>query len=130
MFDSLMAVSLMISAVDKLTGPVRRMQKVLGNFERTVQAGKNMQEWGKNTGMMGGAAWMAGKSIARAGEAMIQPFLGFEQAMAAARTVTQSTGGSIDKSMQMLKKTALQWSEAHTQSGGCWIHLGQPGTSM
>ncbi len=116
MFDNLMAVSLVISAVDKLTGPVRRMQKALGNFERAVHVGQVMQDWGKNTAMMGGAAWMAGKSIAQAGASMMQPFLGLEQAMAAAKTVTVSTSGSIEKSMQTLKKAALAWSEAHKQS--------------
>ena len=114
--EGLYKLGLVISAIDRLTGPARKMGQAIANLEKSALRAKKALEFGKTmtqaAAVTAGAAFVIGAGLGR----IVAPVVEVEEAMAPLRTVITSTMGSIDTSMAMSKKAAMDWARAHTDS--------------
>ena len=64
--DSLYNLSVIVSVVDKLTGPVKRMAETFQNFEKTVQKARGMIDFGQRMAVSGALVQGAADTMVRA----------------------------------------------------------------
>lgn len=86
--DSIFNLSVIIAAVDQLTGPVRGMAQAIGDLDRMAARGVEMQEWGTRMSVAAAMTDAAANRMASVIRGPIDAAAGFEQAMAMVRAVT------------------------------------------
>ncbi|NHM25465.1 phage tail tape measure protein [Desulfofundulus sp. TPOSR] len=64
--DSLYNLSVIVSVVDKLTGPVKKMAETFQNFEKTVQKARGMIDFGQRMAVSGALVQGAADTMVRA----------------------------------------------------------------
>jgi len=86
--DSIFNLSVIVAAVDNLTGPVREMARRMGDLDRVAERGRAMQDWGTRMSIAGAMTQGAASQMMRAIRGPIEAAAQFEQSMAAVRAVT------------------------------------------
>lgn len=109
------------SLVDKMTGPVQKIQKAFMACEKTINAGKAMQDFGAKVGLTGAVIGAAAAKANTVISEMKAPYMEVEESLLALSTVTTTTMGGMDKSMEMTKQKAIAWSKAHRESANQYI---------
>ena len=109
-------VGVEFSARDNASEKIKKIQNTFMKCEKMVQRGQAMQAFGQKMGLtsavVGAAAVKANDFIS----SMKQPFMEVEESLLALRTVTTTTMGGMDKSMEMTKQKAIEWSKSHRDS--------------
>ena len=131
-----MAFGVVMSLVDRLTAPLKGATKQLDLFGATMKkvdavtnkgvrmdAIDKMKDWGRQTREAGNKTMAVGGIMTGVGVEMrhlagdfMAPFDEFERSLSFVRTVAPGTFGSVAADMTALKKTAVDWSMAHTDS--------------
>jgi TP901 family phage tail tape measure protein len=109
-------LAVMISWVDKMTGPAKKTFAMLKNQEQMINKGQAWAEYGKNMSVSGAMVQGAADRMIGSLRSILGPSEEVNDSMASLETVTTSTMGSIDKSMAASKKAAIQWSKIHANS--------------
>ena len=119
--DQVMKLSIMYTVIDKATEPIRKLKNTLTNFEKIAQNGRGMQEWGTRLGMTAAVVSATSDKMNGYVSSLKQPYMEVEDALLALQTVTTSSYGDMQKSMQMTQKSAIEWSKKHRDSAAQYI---------
>lgn len=119
--DQVMKLSIMYTVIDKATEPIRKLKNTLTNFEKFAQNGRGMQEWGTRLGMTAAVVSATSDKMNGYVSSLKQPYMEVEDALLALQTVTTSSYGDMQKSMQMTQKSAIEWSKKHRDSAAQYI---------
>jgi len=79
--DSLYNLAVIVSVVDKLTGPVQQMAKTFSNFENTIQKATGMVDFGNRMAVSGALIQGAADQSARALTSLLAPTAENERAL-------------------------------------------------
>jgi len=133
-----------LSLVDRVTGPLRGVASSLGKVRQAASAfqqgdlfsdirrnglldpsrwdawGVQMREHGMR--FMKAGAWVSASAMAMRGgiRGLSEPFVEFEHALSAVRTVAPGTFGDVRKDLEQVKRAALAWSQTHTDSASAF----------
>ncbi|MEY8882533.1 phage tail tape measure protein [Donghicola sp. XS_ASV15] len=91
--DSIFNLSVIIAAVDNLTGPVREMVRSMEGLDRMAARGREMQDWGTRMSIAGAMTQGAANQMMAAINGPIEAAAQFEQSMALVRAVTTNITG-------------------------------------
>lgn len=119
--ESIYKLGVIVSAVDKLTGPVKNMAGSVQNLEDQMNKAKKMVDFGQRLSIAGAMTQGAADQMKGTLKGLLQPTLDLKSAMKPLETVTTSTMGSIEESLNATKKAAVDWSKTHTQSADEYI---------
>ena len=112
-----------IEAIDKVSGPSKKMMESLQGLERLAQKSEAMINYGHRLSLTGGLVNEAGRRMLAVADDILAPSKAFEAAAKPLETVISSTLGSVAKSMAMAKKAALEWSKAHADSAADFLAM-------
>ncbi|MDI3547883.1 MAG: hypothetical protein PWR10_1535 [Halanaerobiales bacterium] len=119
--ESIYKLGVIVSAVDKLTGPVKKMVGSVQNLENRMNKAQNMIDFGQRMAISGAMVQGAADKMVGTMENIMAPALDLQAAMRPLETVTTSTMGSIQKSLEKTKQAALDWSKTHANSADEYI---------
>lgn len=119
--ESIFKLGVIVSAVDKLTGPVQKMVGSVQNLENKMNKAQNMIDFGQRMAISGAMVQGAADRMTGIMKDMLDPVLDLQSAMKPLETVTTSTMGSIQKSLDKTKESALEWSKVHANSADEYI---------
>lgn len=114
--DSIFKLGVMVSVIDKLTGPVRRMIGSVQGLQKTMERGQGMAEFGRQTAVNGALMMASAEKMGKAIFGIIDPFERVQDAAAPLETMITSTMGSTQKSMEASKRAAIDWMKKYNQS--------------
>lgn len=114
--QSLFKLGMVFMAIDRLTGPARQMAKAVGDLEKSALRARKAMDFGRTMMTAGAAAGGAAYAIGAGLQQIIAPAAEVQDAMAPLKTVMTSTLGSVDASMALSRKTAMEWARTHTDS--------------
>jgi TP901 family phage tail tape measure protein len=113
--DQLMKLAVVVSVLDKLTGPVRKMAESMKGFERAAQRGMKVAEFGAKMGVAGVLVGDAAGRAKAALQGMMQPMVELEDRLGELRTVVTPASGSVVDAMGQMKSAAVDWSKNYSQ---------------
>ena len=116
-----MILSAVYQAVDKVTGPVRKMTASVRNFENLTRRGRGMQEWGTKAAIGAAMVSEASTKIEGALNKIKEPYLSLEREVAGLDQVMKSSGQNHVASMNAAKKAAVDWEKQHGDSAASFI---------
>ncbi|GAB6100441.1 hypothetical protein JCM16358_23200 [Halanaerocella petrolearia] len=119
--ESIYKLGVIVSAVDKLTGPVREMVGSVQNLEDNMNHAQKTIDLGQKMATTGAAVSGAAATMGFGLKSIIDPASQVKSELQKLKTVTTSTMGSIDKSLANTRKRAVEWSKAHTNSAQEYI---------
>ncbi|MDD2870080.1 phage tail tape measure protein [Neomegalonema sp.] len=102
--DSVFNLSVIIAAIDHLTGPVRRMASQMGDLDRVAGRGAAMRDWGTRASVAGALVEGAAGKMTRAIRGPIEIAAEFQEAMSLVGAVTKDITG---EQLEALRKQAL-----------------------
>ncbi len=113
---NLYRLGVIVSAVDQLTSPVGKMINSMKNLEKVSDRAANMEKLGKSTGMVA-VGMGVGFKVAKDGiVSVISAGDQYVSGLKTLSTVTTSTVGSIEKSMQIAGNATMEWIKKHNTS--------------
>lgn len=119
--ESIYKLGVIVSAVDKLTGPVRKMVGSVQGLEDRMNKAQNMINFGQRMAISGAMVQGAADKMTRTIQNIVRPSLDLQAAMKPLETVTTSTMGSMQKSLDKTKQAAIEWSKVHANSADEYI---------
>lgn len=119
--ESVYKLGVIVSAIDKLTGPVRKMAGSIQGLQRVAEKAKKMVDFGDRMGITGAMVQAAGVTMITAFTGILAPTMQVESAMAALKTVTTSTMGSVEASLNASKQAAIDWARVHSDSADTFL---------
>lgn len=119
--ESIYKLGVIVSAVDKLTSPVKDMVGSVKNLESNMNRAQKTIDLGQKMTTTGAAVSGAAATMAFGLKSIIDPSMRVKSELQKLKTVTTSTMGSIDKSLSHTRKKAIEWSKAHTNSAQEYI---------
>ncbi len=119
-----LALSAVYTAVDKMTGPVRKMTGSVNNFDNGLKkSGQNLRDWGARVGAMSVIASEGGNIVKRVASDMGQPFFELDRKLGGLERNIKSSGQNQVASMQAAKKAAQEWERVHNGSAAAYIEM-------
>lgn len=115
-----------VEAVDKLTGPAKRMVGGLKDIEKMAKRGDCMIKYGQRMALTGALVNEAGRRMVGSIQSIMEPTLAVEAAskpLESSLDATNTTLGSISKSMNAARRAALDWSRAHADSAQSFLSM-------
>ncbi len=109
------------SAMDKVTGPVRKMMQAVSNFENMTRNGKGMQEWGTKVAIGAAMVGAAGDKIKSTLKGIAEPYMELEMQLVGLDQVIKSSGNNQVASLAAAKKAAKDWEKQHGDSAAKFI---------
>lgn len=114
-------VGVEFSAKDNASEKIKKIQDTFMKCEKMMAAGQKMQAFGQRLGLTSAVIGSAAVSANNFISSMKEPFMEVEESLLALSTVTTTTMGGMDKSMEMTKQKAIAWSKAHRESANQYI---------
>lgn len=114
-------VGVEFSAKDNASEKIKKIQDTFMKCEKMMAAGQKMQAFGQRLGLTSAVVGSAAVSANNFISSMKEPFMEVEESLLALSTVTTTTMGGMDKSMEMTKQKAIAWSKAHRESANQYI---------
>jgi TP901 family phage tail tape measure protein len=107
--NGMMALGIVMSLKDKLSGPARKVMDSLKGIEKAAELGRRIR--GRGLEMQGiGALW---NEIGQRGAGAMRAFMGeaydLDDALASVRTISSGTFGSVEADVQAVSKAAREW---------------------
>ncbi|MDR3561909.1 MAG: phage tail tape measure protein [Negativicutes bacterium] len=116
MLEGLFKLSVIYSAVDKMTGPVKGMASTVMGFEKSMQQATGMVHYGQRLGLTAAVVSESAQKMKSVMMGFVEPFAAVQQPLAKLQTATTSTMGSMDQSMKMTMNSAKSWSKQHVDT--------------
>ncbi|MCR4442968.1 MAG: hypothetical protein QHH10_12105 [Peptococcaceae bacterium] len=119
--ESLFKLGVIFSVIDKITGPANKIAQSVANLDKNMQKAKGVVEFGQRIAVS--AAFLEGSAQKMRGQIgkMVEPVAVVNDRLAALSTVTTSTMGSIDKSMELTGQRAMEWEKLHREVADKYI---------
>lgn len=114
--QGLMKLSVIVSLVDKLSGPVQRMAGSFSNLDQLMERGQGLVRAGQQMGLTGALISESAGRMRSSLMGLLDPMLAVEERMRPLQTVTTSTMGSMQASLDATVQAAREWAKAHRQS--------------
>lgn len=114
--NALYNLSVMFSAIDKMTGPTKKIFNTIKDAEKTIESGQKMAEYGKQLSLAGMMVQGSADKIMGALKSICEPSIELQDNLTFLSTVTTSTMGSVEKSMAATQKAAIDWEKKHSAS--------------
>ena len=111
--DSIFNLSVIIAAVDNLTGPVREMVRSMEGLDRMAARAREMQDWGTRMSIAGAMTQGAATQMMAAIRGPIETAAEFQEAMALVNAVTTDI---TQAEFEALRRQALELGAATTFS--------------
>jgi len=112
--ESLFKLGVIVTAIDKLTGPARKMAQAVTNLDKTMERARGMVEFGQRMSLSGALVQGAADKMRDTVFGIMEPLTALEDAAAPLATVITSTMGGVEKSMEAATAAAVEWSKKHT----------------
>lgn len=112
----LFRLGVIVELIERVTGPARRAIGAIANLEQAAKKATAIAAMAGTIGMAGTAASQAAEMWRGAVFDILQPTAAVSESMAAMQTVTTSTMGSMQRSLEATKKAAIDWSRGHRDS--------------
>lgn len=119
--DTIFKLGIVVSVLDRLTGPVRTMARSVADLEKTMAAARAMVDFGQRMGLAGAVVSESAQKMRAVVAGILEPVARVEDAMASLRTVITPTMGSIEKSMKAARQAAIAWSKEHADSAETFL---------
>ncbi len=113
MWESLYKLGVIVSVLDKITGPTKKMAESIINLEKTAKAGQGIVDYGQRMAIGGALIQGAADKMAGAVKNIYKPMESVEGALAPLYNATTSTMGGIEKSLQASARAAGNWEKIH-----------------
>lgn len=120
--ESLFKLGVIVTAIDKLTGPARKMAQAVGNLDKSIQGAKGMVEFGQRMTLSGALIQGAADKMRDSVFGIMEPLKAVEDASAPLATVVTSTMGGVEKSLEAATSAALDWSKNHRDAADEFIN--------
>lgn len=119
--DSLFKLGVIFSVIDKITGPTKQIAQSVADLDKNIQKSKGVVEFGQRLAVS--AAFLEGSAQKMRGTVagMVEPVAVVNDRLAALSTVTTSTMGTVDKSMEMTGRRAMEWEKIHRETADKYI---------
>ena len=114
-------VGVEFSAKDNASEKIKKIQDTFMKCEKIIEKGQKMQAFGQRLGLTSAVIGSAAVSANNFISSMKEPYMEVEESLLALSTVTTTTMGGMDKSMEMTKQKAIAWSKAHRESANQYI---------
>lgn len=105
--ESLYKLAVMVSAMDNLTGPIRKMSESFSNFEKLIQSSKGIVDWGNRMAVSGALVQGAADSGIRALTSLMKPVMEVETAMGEMASVGIKDMNALSKAAEAF---TFKWS--------------------
>lgn len=113
--DSIYKLGILFSVIDQVSGPTRKMMNEVVNFEKNIQRAKGAIDFGQRMAVSGALVQGAAQQMRGVLGTIVEPVATVNDSLAALSTVTTSTMGDMNKSMEFTKKAAIAWEKNHRE---------------
>lgn len=114
-------LAVMVSLVDKMTGPAKKVFGQLKNYEQMIATGRGWADYGKHMSVSGAMVQGAADQMINALSSVLGPTTAVNDEIAKLETVTTSTMGSMTQSMNTTRKAAFEWSKIHADTAAKFV---------
>src|SRR5690606_11924204 len=98
------------------SGPVQRMAGSFSNLDQLMERGQGLVRAGQQMGLTGALISESAGRMRSSLTGLLDPMLAVEERMRPLQTVTTSTMGSMQASLDATVQAAREWAKAHRQS--------------
>jgi TP901 family phage tail tape measure protein len=113
---------LVVSVLDRLTGPVQGMAKQMARFQASIQAASTkLKKWGEGVGDWGKKISIGAAAGAVALAGLLRPTMAVDKASRALQTVITPMYGSMEEDMKRVRTAAQEWEKTHVGSAEQFI---------
>jgi TP901 family phage tail tape measure protein len=112
----MMKLSVIVGLVDKLSGPVQKMASNFSNLDRLAERGQGLVKAGQQMGLTGALVQGSAQKMQDSLMNLLNPMMAIEERMKPLETVTTSTMGSMQASLDATLEAAREWARGHRQS--------------
>lgn len=121
-------LSLIVRAVDQMTGPVRAMRRALGGLQSGVMAaGRQLRQFGQAAAVTGGLMIGAGAAMAAGMAQPVSAAMDFGAAMSSVQAVSNATSEEMSALSDQAKMLGSTTAFSASQAAGGMKFLGQAG---
>jgi TP901 family phage tail tape measure protein len=114
--DSLFNMAVILTAVDHFSGPMQRVARSMTAFDRMAERGHAWSRVGQQITVASALTQGAATVMQRGLMSVLQPAQDVEDALAMVATVVQPMEGTVGDALGRVKREALEWSKAHTDT--------------
>ncbi|MGI6542973.1 MAG: phage tail tape measure protein [Limnochordia bacterium] len=112
----MMKLSVIVGLVDKLSGPVQKMASNFSDLDRLAERGQGLVKAGQQMGLTGALIQGSAQKMQSSLMNLLNPMMEIEERMKPLETVTTSTMGSMQASLDATLAAAREWAREHRQS--------------
>lgn len=113
---SMLRLSMLFSATDGLTGPIRSMVQSLGDLENVAARGTALVRLGDQVSSAGQRVTDAGATLRSGMASILNPVMAVEDSLAELQTVWSPAMGTMEEAMGRAQAAAVEWSNDHKAS--------------
>lgn len=122
MFGAIFTTALIVSVLDRLTGPVQGMAKQMARFQASIQAAsQKLKKWGESVGDWGKKVSVGAAAGAVALWGILRPTQAVDRASRALETVVTPMYGSMEEDLRRVREAASAWAKEHVGSSAKFI---------
>jgi TP901 family phage tail tape measure protein len=119
--ESIYKLGVIVSAVDKLTGPTRKMIKSVQNLEDNMKRAQKTINFGKKMTTTGAAVTGAAVTMGAGLKSLLSPAMEVKTALQKLESQAAPSIQNLDKFMGEARKSAVAWSKDHSDSASSYI---------
>jgi len=121
-FGAAFTAALILTVIDRLTGPLGRAAGSVARFQAIIQGGsKKLRDWGDKVSGWGKSVSIAAAAGAAALWGILRPTAAIDKATRALQTVVTPMYGSMEADLKRVRAAADDWSRAHVGAADQFI---------
>ncbi len=124
---SLFKLSVLVQAIDQLSGPIRQMQQAVQGLDRVAGAARGLVKWGQGAAAAGALLGASAAGITGALAAPVKASANFSEAMASVQAVTQASGEDLAKLRGQARELGATTQFSASQAAGAMKEFGLAG---
>jgi len=114
-------LSVVLSAVDRLSGPLRSVAGEIQNVEKAAARAEQLRNLGERMAKMGAALMGAGAAMGGGLLATVSSWSSLESSLAKVETVITPMAGTTAAAMSRVQAAARAWSQEHTDTAKSFV---------
>lgn len=119
---TLFRLGVVVELVQRVTGPVQQALRAISDLEQAAKKAAAIAAMAGTIGMAGLAASQAAEQWRGAVFDLVAPTMQVEDAIAALATVTTSTMGGVQESLEATRQAALEWSRTYSDTATTFLN--------
>lgn len=117
-----MKLSVLYSAVDKVSGPLKKMRENVVSFDKILRGSKAMREWGQEISVSAISAMTAAEKMKTHAKDLLYPYQELQKEIFTLDKVIISSGKNHAGSMDAAIKAAKDWEKQHGDAAAKFIN--------